>query len=115
METIVYLPIRNSDWRINLVDPDSQGLRTDDSQNWGMTHYMTKDIYINNELHKDDIDEVLIHELTHAVLSETQIKESHKYSEEDVCDLMGKYARVIIDLADKARAGLGLPAYATEK
>lgn len=111
--TTVYLPTRSSDWQVNLVDPDSPGLRTDGSQNWGTTRYITKDIFINNELHENDIDEVLIHELTHALLSETQIKDSHKYSEEDVCELMGMYARVVVDLADKARAGLGLPAFKT--
>lgn len=113
MTTTVYLPTRNADWRINLVDPDSPGLQTSNGQNWGTTQYVTKDIYINNELHESDIDEVLIHELTHALLSETQIKDAHKYSEEDVCELMGMYARVVVDLADKARAGWGLPAFKT--
>lgn len=109
--TTVYLPPRNSDWRVSLVDPDSLGLQTSNGQNWGTTQYVTKDIYINNELHENDIDEVLIHELTHALLSETQIKDAHKYSEEDVCELMGMYARIIVDLADKVRAGIGFPPF----
>ncbi len=64
-----------------------------------MTYFKAKEIYIDEELPDDRKAETLRHELTHAVIFETQFVTRKKYSEEDVCDLLGMYGEIINSLA----------------
>ena len=90
-----------AEWTVELVPRGDKRLILDGNPNWGMTYYRTRDIYIDEELDEDALDEVLLHELTHAMLFETQIKPTRKFDEEDVCETVGMYGRRIIELADK--------------
>ena len=90
-----------AEWTVELVPRRDKRLILDGNPNWGMTYYRTRDIYIDEELDEDALDEVLLHELTHAMLFETQIKPTRKFDEEDVCETVGMYGRRIIGLADK--------------
>jgi hypothetical protein len=97
----IKLSEHNVEWEAYLVPQASDGLLTDGKVNWGTTHFKSKKIYVDNSLDDEDIYEVLVHELTHAVLFETQVKEVKKYNEEDVCEMMGMYGKIIIDLAEE--------------
>lgn len=97
---IITLSDHNIEWEVYLVPQGSEGLLTGEKTNWGTTHFKSKKIYVDNSLNNKDIYEVLVHELTHAILFETQIKKVKKFNEEDVCEMMGMYGKVIIDLAE---------------
>lgn len=97
---IITLSDHNIEWEVYLVPQGSEGLLTGEKLNWGTTHFKSKKIYVDNSLNDKDIYEVLVHELTHAILFETQIKEVKKFNEEDVCEMMGMYGKIIIDLAE---------------
>lgn len=100
MEVEITLPI-DKKWAVYEVPADDPKLMFKGIPAWGLTYYKSKEIYIDKELTKDHKIEVIRHEITHAVIFETQFIESKKYSEEDICDLVGVYGKIICELADK--------------
>lgn len=96
----IILPTEKT-WTVYEVPPTDPNLKTGDSSNWGLTYFKDKDIYIDGDLKPEHKIEVLRHEITHAVIFETQFTEVKKYTEEDVCDLVGTYGKIICELADK--------------
>lgn len=88
-------------WTVYEVTTDDPKLTFKGTTALGMTYYMTQSIYIDKALTKDHKIEVIRHEITHAVIFETQFAENKKYSEEDICELIAIYGKVICDLADK--------------
>lgn len=61
----------------------------------GSIAYKTRTIYVDCRITKDSIKRVLAHELTHAILYDTQIHVKEQYSEEDVCEFCALYAAKI--------------------
>lgn len=57
-----------------------------DEYNWGVTVYATNTIQLKRSLNKDRMQEVLIHELTHALLFES----GHKDHNETLAQALGK-------------------------
>lgn len=101
MEIEITLPL-DKKWKVCEVPTDSEKLLWKNAAPaWGMTWYREKSIYIDKELPKDQKIDTIRHELTHAVIFETQFAHNKKYNEEDLCDLMGIYGKIINDLADK--------------
>lgn len=78
----VYLPTEKTSGKIGLCD------------------YVNCKIYIHESLCKQHKKVTLIHELTHAYIHECCLWQK-KYTDEDICDLMGTYAPEIVTLADK--------------
>jgi len=99
-EVKVTLPL-DKKWTVREVSSDDPKLTYRGKQSWGMTYFKTKEIYIDEEMSPDRKIEVIRHELTHAVIFDTQFAETKKYTQEDLCDLMGIYGKIICEIADK--------------
>lgn len=64
----------------------------------GAIHYKDSRIFIYFDTSDKDRKRLLLHELSHAVLYETQIELKEKYTEEDLCEFVAKYGLYIIEL-----------------
>ena len=71
----------------------------------GLTMYFEDAIYIVNDLSEAETLRVLRHELTHAVIHETQFTEGASFDEEAVCELMARFAPLVCEAADKVMKG----------
>lgn len=60
-----------------------------DEENYGETDSQTNTIYIRDNLPKDKEFRVFMHEVTHAVIAETPLAERKRFTEEEVCDIVG--------------------------
>ena len=101
MPVEITLPL-DKKWTVYEVSTDSEKLIWKSSTPaWGMTWYREKAIYIDKSLPKDRKIETIRHEITHAVIFETQFTHNKKYNEEDMCDLVGIYGKTISELTDK--------------
>ena len=100
MAVEITLPI-DKKWTVYEVPANDPKLSYKGSPAWGLTYYKIKSIYIDKELAKDHKLEVIRHELTHAVIFETQLSEHKKYNEEDMCELVARYGKIIVELAEK--------------
>lgn len=100
MEIEIILPL-DKKWKVYEVPTDDPKLLFKETPAWGLTYYRSKSIYIDKELTKDQKIEVIRHEITHAVIFETQFAEHKKYNEEDLCELVAHYGQIICDLANK--------------
>ncbi len=88
-------------WRIEFVPPDSDNLIAHDRRCIGTTNYKSHVIYLCNTLVDDELFSTLCHEMSHACLFDTQIKQDELYDEEYFCDFMGMYGEHIISTAHK--------------
>lgn len=99
----VYLPTlrdRDKAWDIYEVPGTDANLYVDGKQCRGVTRYFNREICINKDLLPCDKRQVLIHELTHAFIYDTQIETRDDYTEEHLCDFMAMYADDIIAAVD---------------
>ena len=85
--------ITNIEWEVNVAPFGDHMLCVDGVQCRGSTHFETRRIYLSSELSGKDLFIVLVHELTHALIYDTQIERKESYNEENVCDLMSMYAK----------------------
>lgn len=84
------------EWEI-VYTVNKQDLNVDGKECKGCVHYSERRIYVHKNLSLEDKFKVLRHELTHAVLYETQIELKEYYTEEDMCELMSKYGAFIVE------------------
>ena len=80
-------------WNLEITD-DAEKLLVNNKKCGGSIVYKERTIYIDSSL-TNDFQRVLLHELTHAVLYETQLQLSNSYTEEDMCEFVGKYGGLI--------------------
>jgi hypothetical protein len=90
--------VHENKWCIEEVDKDCKEINCDfdGMETHGRTMYAIKKVYIRNDLTRTDKKRVLLHELCHVFISETQCivsgDDSTKfYSEENLCDFVGMY------------------------
>ena len=81
-------------WNIEITD-ENEKLLVNNKRCSGAIRYKERTIYIDSELNENDLGKVIRHELTHAVLYETQIELKEHYTEEDVCEFMAKYGEIV--------------------
>ena len=86
-------------WKIEFVPPDSDNLIAHDRRCIGTTNYKSHTIYLSNTLVGAELYSTLCHEMSHACLYDTQIKQEETYDEEYLCDFMGMYGDHIITTA----------------
>lgn len=86
------------EWGICVTD-DLEKLLVNGTICSGSVHYKDREIYLNSNLDEVDLYKTIRHELTHAVLYETQLNLQHSYSEEDLCELLAKWGEFIVNLA----------------
>jgi len=89
--------IWGNEWRLELTE-NKEELQVNGRFCKGAIHYRDSKIFIYTETSFKDRTRILLHELTHAVLYETQIELKEFYTEEDMCELMAKYGQYIIEL-----------------
>lgn len=87
-------------WRVCVVDAHDQSV----FPRRGFTWKNLQKIYLSNELDERTAPRVIAHELTHATLYATQIKDLvnstvENFTEEDVCEFMALYGAQIADIA----------------
>ncbi len=99
------IKIIGKDYAVNFVDPYAAELQKLDLKSGeralGLTMYFEDTIYIANDLSAPETLRVLRHEITHALIHETQLAESARYDEEAVCELMARFAPLVSELADE--------------
>ncbi len=66
----------------------------------GTTWSAKAQIYIANNLAPSKMLLTIRHEITHAFMDSTQIRELEAYTEEDVCEFVAKYGYAVLQLAD---------------
>lgn len=92
--------INGKQWRIYLVSPLNPNLkRTDGSYAIGSCDDNTKTIYLNRNLNKYKLKQVLCHEITHAAMFSYNV-ELTLQQEELLADLLATYGQEIIDITN---------------
>lgn len=101
MKTTTFTSPANISWVVTVVPNGDHMLNVQGTACRGSTHFETRKIYLSCELLEPDMRIVLMHELTHAVLFDTQIESKEGYTEENMCDFVGMYGKYITDAANK--------------
>jgi len=83
-------------YSIELADSISPALRKDNVILAGCTYFDVKQIYINKQLYDRQKIETFIHELTHAILYESQLDTGKDtYTEEELCRFNERYLSLV--------------------
>lgn len=61
----------------------------DSTENNGLCDPDNNTIHISPLMQDDKLFRTLMHEITHAVIAETPIRERKRFNEEEVCDIVG--------------------------
>lgn len=93
MEFVIFLFGRK--WEIKLVQPHDPLLWVNNTARIGCTWPMTRQIAISNELNDDNFEDVLAHELVHAVISETAFSDPKEYDEEHLANFYQNFHRLL--------------------
>ena len=93
--------IINTEWTIKILPQlDCSLFETNGDTYSGKTNYSTKEIIIAEGLSSTRFYEVLIHELTHAVILQLMLGKEN-FTQEEVCEFMERYCGYIYDLANE--------------
>ena len=100
----VEIVLNGQKWVVCGVDAHNPGLLLDGEFRRGCTWWNAQKIYLSNELDERTAYKVIAHELTHATLYATQIKDlgnstAENFTEEDVCEFTALYGSQIADIA----------------
>ena len=93
--------INNTEWKIFFVETNNSMLLCNGQRVCGSCHFFHQEIYIDKSLSNEKTYKTICHELTHAFLYETQIKEHETFDEEMICEFMAIYGKLIVDITDK--------------
>lgn len=85
---------------IGISDYLDDKLEVDGTESYGVTYFDTHEIYIYTGLKEKAGLETLRHEITHAYLNE-YMENKKTYNVEEVCEIIGKYGKTIVEKADK--------------
>jgi len=97
--------ISGHEWDINEVVTNDSMLLVDGDRKAGTAHFFHQKIFVDNSLSRDSFYRILCHELAHAFLFETQVKDIDTFDEEDVCNFTGMFAKEIISIANEYMEG----------
>ena len=68
LQTTIQIKIHNNTYNVHLIDEHSKYLIMDDGETHsGVTDFVTKNIYIRNDLNDDSLKYTLYHEITHGL------------------------------------------------
>lgn len=87
-------------WVIEEVSGLDSTLLVDGKRCRGATHFYNRKIYIDKNLEATDKKQVLLHELAHAILYDTQLELKDEYSEENLCEFIALYGETILQTAE---------------
>lgn len=100
--------INGMEWSTIHVASNHNLLRASDGQlHFGCCHFPKRLIAFDDTMDEQMLSYIARHELTHAHIFETQIKDSESYTEEDVCEVLAKFGCEIVVLAELIAKGRG--------
>ena len=94
------LKINEIEWELFLVDPNHSGLYVNGNSCVGTTWPAKAQIYMADNLAPSKMLLTIRHEITHAFIDSTQIREPETHTEEDICEFVAKYGHAALRLAD---------------
>ncbi len=88
-------------WEVFKVDANHAGLYVNGEACVGTTWPAKAQIYIADNQSPGKMLLTIRHELVHAYINSTQIREPRKCTEEDICEFVAMYADAVLSLAEK--------------
>lgn len=86
------IEIAGQQWLVDKVESHHPGLFVGGTARRGACWCGSTEIYISDELKRDQVARVVMHELAHAYIYSTQAVQPESWGEEDVCELFAIYA-----------------------
>lgn len=91
LQTTMQVKIHNNIYNIHLINKNSKYLVMDDGEvHSGVTNFITKDIYIRNDLNDSSLKYTLYHEITHAYIESYGLLQID-WNDEIVADFIANY------------------------
>lgn len=87
-------------WQIYLAKPHDPELFVNGESLQGACWCGHSKIFISDELDDAALKRTLIHEIAHAVLYMSQLEVSETFSEEQLCNFMAIYGKMVVNTAD---------------
>jgi hypothetical protein len=98
--------IHNNIYNIHLINKNSKYLVMDDGEvHSGVTDFITKDIYIRNDLNDSSLKYTLYHEITHAYIESYGLLQID-WNDEIVADFVANYMIDILGTIDEITSKL---------
>ena len=108
LQTIIQVKIHNNIYNVHLVNEHSKYLVMDDGEaHSGVTDFVTKDIYIRNDLNDDSLKYTLYHEITHAYIESYGLLQVD-WNDEIVADFVANYMIDILGTIDEITSKLSM-------
>lgn len=106
LQTIIQVKIHNNIYNVHLVNEHSKYLVMDDGEaHSGVIDFVTKDIYIRNDLNDDSLKYTLYHEITHAYIESYGLLQVD-WNDEIVADFVANYMIDILGTIDEITSKL---------
>ena len=107
LKVMMPINIHNYTYKIHLVDEHNKNLIMDDGEiHCGTTNFITKDIYIRNDLNDDSLKYTLYHEIIHAYIDAYGLLQID-WNDEIVADFIANYMidifQTIEEISNKLR------------
>ena len=93
--------IVNNNWNFEVVAKTNEVLRLYNKFLPAVCKYKNHTVYISEDVSSVELPKILLHELCHIVLYETQITLHEYYTEENVCEFISKYFFTIQSIYEK--------------
>lgn len=87
-------------WEIYLAKPHDPELFVNGETVQGACWCGHSKIFLSDELDEPSLRRTLIHELTHAVLYMSQLEVSETFTEEQICNFVAIYGKMVVNTAD---------------
>ena len=106
LQTTMQVTIHNNIYNIHLINKNSKYLVMDDGEvHSGVTDFITKDIYIRNDLNDSSLKYTLYHEITHAYIESYGLLQID-WNDEIVADFVANYMIDILGTIDEITSKL---------
>lgn len=106
LQTTMQVKIHNNIYNIYLINKNSKYLVMDDGEvHSGVTDFITKDIYIRNDLNDSSLKYTLYHEITHAYIESYGLLQID-WNDEIVADFVANYMIDILGTIDEITSKL---------
>lgn len=106
LQTTMQVKIHNNIYNIHLINKNSKYLVMDDGEvHSGVTDFITKDIYIRNDLNDSSLKYTLYHEITHAYIESYGLLQVD-WNDEIVADFVANYMIDILGTIDEITSKL---------
>lgn len=106
LQTTMQVKIHNNIYNIHLINKNSKYLVMDDGEvHSGVTDFITKDIYIRNDLNDSSLKYTLYHEIIHAYIESYGLLQID-WNDEIVADFVANYMIDILGTIDEITSKL---------